>query len=552
MVKRLSTLILVLFCGTLAAQESQNITADSKIKSVTVFSDRAAVKRSLSWLFPKGTITIEVPRLPAGLIDESMRVSGYGASGAKILSVRVERTFTEDSSAQRIKDMRAQIKEIDKRMNALSDREEVLKKKKDFIQILSGKTGESIARDLPSERLSAADWAGMLNFIDGGLDSVNLETRAIAEEKEALYNRKLDLQNRAGTFRDGPGNDKKGVVELSVEKPGTFTFELSYMIRGAGWYPVYDIRSWSDTSAVELVYMAMVNQQTGEDWNDVDLELSTARPSVGANPPELSARYLNVIEPVEHARKGVVTAMPSSSMEDYIHSSPAFIGGTMGQVQSQYATVDVSRQGVSTSFIVKLPQTILSSKESKKVPIKTVSFSSEAECIAVPGYSEYAYTKANVVNGADFPLLRGSANVFFDDNFVSTASIPLVLPREKFDLYSGVDEGIKVKKELVQEYTDDSGIMNKKRRVSYEYKISIQNFRKTDKKLTVLDQYPVSQNEQIEVKLSDITPEPRYSAGDQEQGFLRWTYDLKPLQKEQVKYKYQVRYPQEITISGLN
>ncbi len=552
MVKRLSILILVLFCGTLTAQENRNITANSKIKSVTVFSDRAAVKRSLVGSFSQGIITIEVPHLPAGLIDESIRVSGHGTSGAKILSVRIEKALTEESSSQRIKDVEAQIKEIDKRMNALSDREEVLRKKKDFIQTLSSKTGESIARDLPSERLPVADLAGMLKFIDGGLDSVNKETRAIAEEREALRDRKMDLQNKIGSLGHADGNEKKGIVELSVEKPGTFTFELSYMIRGAGWYPVYDIRSWSDTSAIELVYMAMVNQQTGEDWNDVDLELSTARPAVGANPPTLTARYLNVIETVEHARKVAVTAMPSSPIGDYIQSSPAFIGGTMGQVQSQYAAADVSQQGVSTSFIVKLPQTIPSSKESKKVPIKIVSFSSDAECIAVPGYSEYAYTKANVVNGADFPLLRGSANVFFDDNFVSIASIPLVLPQEKFDLYFGVDEGVKVKKELVQKFTDDSGIMNKKRRVSYEYKITIQNFHKTDKKLTVLDQYPVSQNEQIEVKLSDTTPEPRYLAGDQEQGFLRWTYDLKPLQKEQVKYKYQVKYPQDITISGLN
>jgi uncharacterized protein (TIGR02231 family) len=551
MVKRIAILIVILFCGALSAQESHKITVNSEIKSVTVFGDRAAVKRSLSGPFPEGTITVEIPHLPAGLINESLRVSGHGTSGAKILGVGVEKAISGESQSQRIKEIEARIKEIERRQNALADRLAVLRQEKSFIETLSGKTGESISKGIPSEWPSAADWIAMLKFIGGGLDSINGETRTIAAEQEELNNQRSDLQNQIGSFRGGTGNEKKGTVEISVEKAGSFTFELSYMITGAGWYPVYDVRSWSDTAAIELVYMAMVNQQTGEDWNDVALELSTAQPSVGANPPALSAWYLNVIEPVDHARKGAEIAFPSTFDESYL-TMQGFVKGPLGQVQSQYAAANVSQQGVSTSFIVKLPQTIPSSKESKKVPIKTVSFSSNAEFIAVPKYSEFAYMKAAVVNGADFPLLRGSANVFFDDNFVSTANIPLVLPQEKFDLYFGIDEGIKVKRELVQKYTDDAGIMNKKRRITYEYKITVQNFHKFGKKLTVLDQYPVSQNEQIEVKLNEVAPEPQYLAGDQEQGFLRWAHDLKPLQKEEIHYKYQVRYPQDINIAGLN
>jgi uncharacterized protein (TIGR02231 family) len=337
-----------------------------------------------------------------------------------------------------------------------------------------------------------------------------------------------------------------------VEKPGNFTFELSYMIMGASWQPIYDIRSWSDTNAVDLIYLAMVNQQTGEDWNAVNLELSTAQPAIGANPPMLNAWYLNAVVPLPIAKADAGRRGSENMPIDKFLTSPGFVreGGLL-QSAAQYATADISHEGVSTSFTLRQKETIPSSGELKKVPIKTASFTAETEHIAVPRFSDKAYLKATVVNHADFPLLRGKASIFLDGNFVSTAGIPLVLPQESFDLYIGADEGVKIKRELVQKFTDDAGVMNKKRRISYEYKITLQNFHKTNQKLTILDQLPISQNEAIEVKLTDSTPPPQYQPDDQQRGFLRWVLDLKPTQKQEIDFKYQVKYPQEISITGL-
>ena len=129
--------------------------------------------------------------------------------------------------------------------------------------------------------------------------------------------------------------------------------------------------------------------------------------------------------------------------------------------------------------------------------------------------------------------------------------MPLVLPKENFNLYFGADEGIKVKRELVEKLKDDAGIVGKKQRVSYEYKITLQNFHKTDCKVTIVDQIPVSQNDDIDIKLGEINPPPNYREGDEQKGFLRWVMTLTPQEKTQVSFKYQVKYPQDITLSGL-
>jgi len=159
--------------------------------------------------------------------------------------------------------------------------------------------------------------------------------------------------------------------------------------------------------------------------------------------------------------------------------------------------------------------------------------------------------KSAITNASDFPILAGRTNIFYNDNFVSAGSLPLVLPKENFNLYFGVDEGMKVKRELVEKLKDDAGIMGKKDRVSYEYKITLQNFHKTDSKLTIVDQIPVSQNDEIDVKLGDVVPPPQYKEGDQDKGFLRWVLNLKPQEKTQVDFKYQVKCPSGVAISGL-
>lgn len=537
----------------LLAQEN-HIVVNSTIDAVTVFSDRAMVKRSVAGSFNEGFVSIEVPRLPSGLLDESIRVSGKGTSGAKISGVKVEKALSDEASQERIRDVENQIDELDQRSNELNDRSQVLKQKEEFIKSLSEKTTQSISNNLPKERPSVADWSGMLKFVDDGLESVNKENRIIAAELKDIQLKRQVLDEKLGEIRGGTSRtEKKALVEVAIDRPGTFTFEISYMIMGASWSPVYDVRSWSDTNEIELAYMAMVNQQTGEDWENVNLELSTARPSAGANPPTISAWYLDMprvvtgYEEKDYAfkagRLGQQAAPPS------IFNIPEPAGLT--QMATQYEAADVSQMGVSTSFVIRQKETISSNKESKKVPIKTVTFTGADEYITVPKFSEAAYLKSAITNASDFPILAGRTNIFYNDNFVSAGSLPLVLPKENFNLYFGVDEGMKVKRELVEKLKDDAGIMGKKDRVSYEYKITLQNFHKTDSKLTIVDQIPVSQNDEIDVKLGDVVPPPQYKEGDQDKGFLRWVLNLKPQEKTQVDFKYQVKCPSGVAISGL-
>jgi len=525
------------------------ITANSGIKSVTVFTDRALVSRVVQVTLEPGAYRIQIPALPSGLIDNSVRVSAKGMVGAKISGVRVEKDLSEESSSDRMKEIESQIAALDQRNIELSDRASVIKQEAEFIKALSQKTSESISKSLPAERPSVTDWAGMVKFVDDNLNKINKETRAIESEQRDIAAQRSVLQSKLGDYQ--AGNVKAGktaVIDLVVEKGGIYSLDLAYMIYGASWHPVYDIRAWSDTNEVEIVFMAQVNQQTGEDWEGVNLVLSTARPSEGANPPMLAAWYLNIGPmPMPNARGGRGDMMSDMALQGMKSISPF----NAEQSATQYSTAEAVTSGISTSFILERKETIPSNKEFKKVPVKVVSFSGDMENYIVAKLNEAAFLRATVTHKTDFPFLSGMANVFFDNNFVSTTQLPTVLTGEKYTLYFGINEGIRVKRELVKKFAEDAGLTGNKKQIEYEYKVKAENYTKIAQKIILLDQIPVSQHDDVDVKLLTVKPEPNYETDDKAKGFLRWISTLNPGDKGEYTFKYQVKYPSEMIVSGL-
>ncbi len=140
-------------------------------------------------------------------------------------------------------------------------------------------------------------------------------------------------------------------------------------------------------------------------------------------------------------------------------------------------------------------------------------------------------------------------NVFLDDTFVASSSLPTVMPGEKFDLALGADEGISVKRKLNNRFTEDTGVVSKGKRITYDYTITLQNNKKTAEKITVLDQIPLSRHEKIVVKV--LAPSEREAKPDAD-GILKWTLSLNPGEKRELPLKFSIEYPADFPVSGLD
>jgi uncharacterized protein (TIGR02231 family) len=224
---------------------------------------------------------------------------------------------------------------------------------------------------------------------------------------------------------------------------------------------------------------------------------------------------------------------------------------------AEHATATVDSAQTRASFKITAPTTILSDNTPQKVSITTTKLTAKLQYEATPALQETAYLCAYVTNTTDFPLLAGSVNVFLDDAFVATSHLKTVMPSENFQLALGADEGIAIKRRQVTRFAENTRLTGSGRRITYEYLITITNNKKTDARVVFTEALPITKNEKITVNLlapasRDVgTPDkPGREVTREEDNLLWWRIDMKPAQKREIPFKFNIEHPGDIQITG--
>ena len=76
-------------------------------------------------------------------------------------------------------------------------------------------------------------------------------------------------------------------ITIHVAQAGERVLKINYMTSGASWKPVYDCRVDKGADTMQLVYYAMIRNDTKEHWRQCHLSLSTAKPNSGGQPPKM-------------------------------------------------------------------------------------------------------------------------------------------------------------------------------------------------------------------------------------------------------------------------
>ena len=175
---------------------------------------------------------------------------------------------------------------------------------------------------------------------------------------------------------------------------------------------------------------------------------------------------------------------------------------------------------------------------------------------SIPRHQQKVYLQAEITNNTPYTLLPGRMSIFFGTDYVGTTGISNVAPTQKFKVNFGADGNILVKRDRVSKYEEDIGWGGKKRRITYEYKITLQNFKSSEVVVRVIDQMPVSTHENIVVKLVEtnfptVSKEPE-ATQNKKKGRLEWHAQLAPdpKRKNEITYKYYIEYPKDMDIYG--
>ena len=541
--KRL-TLLLAAFVALAVGLRANAI--DSRITAVTVYSDRAVVTRTADTKLSAGINELTFNALPANLLDQSLQVSGSGSTAVTILDVTAKQTFLPETPDPRRKDLEDQIKALREKDRALADRASVLRTQSDLIGRLQT-SAVSLGTGEKSERPNLDEVKNVLDYGQKQLLELASALQDLDTQRDALQAKITALQNQLNELR--PTNRrsvKTVVVRVQSESAGDFNLALNYTVGGASWTPGYDARVASNDNKLQLGYFGNVRQNTGEDWNNVALTLSTARPSLGGSAPELGVWSLDVWDGRQYERAYKTKAMEAPAA--FTVSGQARDIGSVEIATANYTQASVDTAATSATFKIAVPATIASDNSVQKVPVTTVDLNATLSYATTPKVHAAAFLNAKVNNNSDYPLLAGVMNVFLDGTFVATSHLDTTMPGETFDLALGADEGIAIEHKRVKRFTEETGVFSKDRRITYEYLITVQNNKRTAARVIVTDQVPVSRNEKIVVK---VQAPPEKEVKPDAEGLLKWTLDLKPGEKRELTVKFTVEHPADVQVDGL-
>lgn len=258
----------------------------STISAVTVYTDRAVVTRSATVDLASDTTELVFANLPQALNERSLQVSGRGTAQALILDVSAKQTYIDFTPNARVKELEDQLKGLMKQARGLDDRANLLSAQGDMLDRMEAALFAPPAKDVP--RPDFNQFTSSLTFLTEQKTKLVTERATLDEQREELQNKINTAQNQLNELRGAGGRGYKTVtVRVSAAQPGSLDVALSYTVPGASCSPSYDARVLSGERAVALGYFGIVHQNTGEDWKDVALTLSTARPGLGGAAPVL-------------------------------------------------------------------------------------------------------------------------------------------------------------------------------------------------------------------------------------------------------------------------
>ena len=533
---------------------------DAAIAAVTVYTDRALVTRQNTISLTGNENELVLSKLPLTLLQDSIRVTGKGTSTIAILGVRVENVFTAEAAVESILQLDRQIQTLRTQQasveNQLSSRQLQLK----FIEQLSEKSKTQYAISLSKQQVSLEEVQGLLDFM--GEQHLHYGDRIIE-----LKQQQQDLKNQISALE---GQKQKLLVPQNKEylnlmifietsQPGELELEVSYLVNQASWNPLYDLQVDTREKQLNLTYLAEVKQNTGEDWHNVALAFSTAKPGLGTLPPKLEPWYIDAHNPVvkefvmERQRR---TSSASALMAGAAGGSPVPAEAAPMMVadeevemfDAETVAATVAKSGSVVTFAVSGGGNIPSDGTPHKVTIFSDRYPARLEYVAIPRLVNFTYLQAVITNPATgVTLLPGKANILREQTFVGTTSLENIAPSQEFTLNLGIDEGWQIERNLVQRQVDKKLIGNKKR-VTYAYRLIINNLQARESSLKLTEQLPVSRDERLRVRLIQV--EPKIKLG--EMGVLEWSITLAEGGKQEINYQFTLEYPPEVSIYGLN
>ena len=544
-----SSLVFLISFGVSVA--STELEVKSEIDRIFVYPDSALVERVTNLNLEKGSYKIIFPNIISEVDENSLRVSVSGEIPIRLFGAQVKKEYLEEIPSERIRQLKEEIQKLEDRIKEIQNLKSLLLEKKKFLDSITLFSEGQIPQDLVTNIPAIGDLKNILDFLDTELKGYYSQGLNCDIETRNLKNKVSVLKKELSQISGAQKKLKRSIIaELEVLKSGIADLHISYLVNGAAWNPIYDARAGFEKSEVELVSYGVIRQITGEDWLDVNCTLSTAKPRIGGNMPFVSPWTLKPYEP--HVMTDKISEAPASLYQKQAFRAEEEIAGE-GMVSEVKYAIAVER-GVAVSYQLPYKITVKADKSENKFPVSSQNLSAEFEYSTYPRVSPFAYLGSRVANSKTLQLLAGQVNIFLEGDFVGTSHIDNIAPGEEFDLYLGIDENVKVKRELLEKKVDKTliaGIPSRTKKTTFKYKLTVENYKSKKIKIKLFEAMAVSEDDRIKTKINEVSLEPDVKDWDDRKGIWLWELELEPQDKQEISYTFTVEHPRDMMVEGL-
>lgn len=502
--------------------------ATSSVEQVTIYQGLASVTRALP-VTGSGEQTVVFSCLSPYMDKESLSVQATGSVNVGEVSIE-ELTGEQAAQCQYQGDAKVQTQQ-----NTLAN----------------------INAELEAARLAKAYLQNLTKATQVNTDStIANNARDIETQATGINQRILEIQQRQARAQDALNQLMAGsatstfnkVTQVSVRTASRSpsSIKLHYQVQGAGWEPAYQARLNTNSEQLSITASAIIAQQTGENWTNVPLTLSTVNPNQRTTGQLPYVQRLSLYEESEDAR--VRRELPMMDASPVMMEEPAYNKGA-GAAMAPLPNFTVSSQNKNGIIEYRLPQLVSIPSDGRRVRtvIGEQAGNSKLWIRSTPSVETAAYWYASA------PFLTpdwvdGSLQLYRDDNYVGQSRYNYQVLKEQ-GIGFGRDSNMLVKELTNEDKQGEKGVLNRTQTLTTTKAYQFTNQHNRSVRLQVLGSEPISRDDSLKVAVTHTPPVTERDWNDN-QGMVAWEFNLPSKQSQVIRSTSQISYPANKLLTG--
>jgi len=531
---------------------------NSTVTDVTIYRSYAKETRLGSASIPQGNSEVIITNITSAIDENSIQVGCK--NNVKILSVSSRLNYLPDETTPnpfKIKNWQDSVKLLDKKSRYTTQQKDGYEAE---LNVLN--TNNKLAGD--SQRLKPSLLKELLEL--NRIKQAELKKLIFDanEEYNDMRNTMALLQNQINQS-DGQIQGKpirEIVLKVNSKTEVNTQFRISYLVTSASWTPTYEIRCESVAKPLLLSCRAKIIQNSGFDWKNVHIKLSTANPTQNHNRPVLYPIYVDFMQPDYYSNRMQAESKKSgykNMMNEKAPEAPPSVQ-MMSGAQEAYNDKDfvnglkvdenavtISEGEMMVEYTIEQDQDIESDGQEHVVAIQELTISAQYNYHSVPKLDNAVFLLARISDWGKYNLLAGDATLFFEDMYVGKSYINPNVSADTLLISLGRDEKININRTRLNDLCTTKKFSNKKRETK-AFETVVKNNKNIPIEIEILDQYPVSRNSEIEVSLEEGSG----AEITKEYGKMLWRIKLQPGESKKIKTVYSIKFPDDKMVAEKN